>query len=95
MFKFSWVDMNKDPDGIAFSLGLDTLEREFFPVLLLINNESVYIAPKKATQSYHNIAEFIEGGYKTEALAVWPIQKRVGSLGFASKWVYRRFVGFL
>lgn len=32
---FAFVDCEKDPDNIAFSLGLDTLAPEFFPAVVL------------------------------------------------------------
>ena len=82
---FSWVDINTDPDLIAYTLGIDTLNPAFFPCFVLVNGDSVYIAPKKATHSYFNIAQFIEETYKTEALTVWPLYARVGSFGFLVK----------
>lgn len=70
---FMWVDINKDEDNIALSLGFDQLHPSFFPCMTLILGNSVYIAPKKVTETYHNMAQFIEGGYKTDSLVVWPL----------------------
>ena len=53
---FHWVDIKTDPDLIAFSLGIDTLDPAFFPVFTLIQGNSMYIAPKQVTYSYHNMA---------------------------------------
>ena len=33
---FSFVDVNKDEDNIAFSIGVDTLDPAFFPCVMLI-----------------------------------------------------------
>ena len=65
--------MIKDPDNIAFSLGVDTLDPAFFPCVMLINGNNMYVAPKKMTETYHNLANFIEKTYKTHALTVWPL----------------------
>lgn len=72
-FNFGWVDVVQDEYNIAFSLGIDTLDASFLPCLVLVNGESVYIAPRTATFSYHNIAEYIEEEYAENSLSVWPL----------------------
>ena len=91
--KLGFVDIVKDADNIAFSLGVDTLAPEFFPCVMLINGNNIYLAPKKVTHSYHNLASFIEKDYKTEALTVWPLQRRIGTFFYGFKWVYRKVTG--
>lgn len=63
----------KDEYNIAFSLGIDLLDPAFFPCLVLVNGDSMYMAPQRVTHSYHNIAQFIEGTYQEDALTIWPL----------------------
>ena len=92
---FMWVDINKDEDNVALSLGFDNLHPAFFPCIALVMGNSVFIAPKTVTNSYYNIGKFIEGGYKTDSLTVWPVQRRLGPIGYAVKRVYRGITGVL
>jgi hypothetical protein len=87
---FHWVDVKTDKDLIAMSLGIDTLDSNFFPVITLVLGETVYIAPHKVSHTYHNIAQFVEGGYKTDALAAWSIQARISTTGYVLRTVYRK-----
>lgn len=50
----------------------------------------MYMAPQRVTHSYHNIAQFIEGTYQEDALTIWPLQRRLSSIGYLFKSVYRR-----
>mmetsp|Transcript_9635 Transcript_9635/g.11388 ORF Transcript_9635/g.11388 Transcript_9635/m.11388 type:complete len:151 (+) Transcript_9635:24-476(+) len=86
---FMWVDIDTDEDNIALSLGFDTLDPAFFPCMALVMGNSIFIAPKNVTTTYYNMGKFIEGGYKQDALTVWPVQRRLGSLGYSLKRTYR------
>lgn len=92
---FMWLDIDKDEDNIAFSLGFDLLHPTMFPVMGLVLGNSIYIAPKKETETYHNMANFIEGGYKTKALVAWPVQRRLGPIGYSVKKLYRGVISVL
>lgn len=69
----AFVDYHKDPDNIAFSLGLDTLAPEFFPVVVLFSKNTMYIAMKKITNSYFLLSNFIENTYQKSSLTAWPL----------------------
>lgn len=61
---FMYVDVKKDEDNIALSLGFDSVHPDFFPAMVLVQGNSVYVANKKVTETYASMSFFIEGGYK-------------------------------
>ena len=86
--RFGFVDIVKDEDNIAFSLGVDTLNPAFFPCIMLVHGGNMYIGPARMVETYNWIGYFIEKGYK-EARSVWPIQRRLGTFTYPLKWIYR------
>ena len=88
--QFYFVDVKKDEDNIAFSLGVDALDPAFLPCVMLINGENMYIAPKRVTEAYYLLGNYIETGYKTQALTVWPLQRRLGPFSYVFKCAFRK-----
>lgn len=88
--KFGFVDVVKDEDNIAFSLGVDTLNNEFLPCIMLIHGPSIYIAPKRHTETFKTIANWIEFKYKNETIGYWPLQRRLDGFGLSIKRFLRK-----
>ena len=86
--RFGFVDIVKDEDNIAFSLGVDTLNPAYFPCIMLVHGGSMYVGPSRMVETYNWIAYFIEKGYK-EARSVWPVQRRLGTFTYPLKMIYR------
>ena len=86
--RIGFVDILKDEDNIAFSLGVDTLHPAYFPCIVLINGGNMYIAKGMMSDTSNRIGYFIERGYK-DAMSVWPVQRRLGTITYPFKWIYR------
>lgn len=87
--RFGFVDIIKDEDNIAFSLGIDTLHLAFLPVMIMVHGPSVYIAPKRHTETFKTIANWIEAKYKNETIGFWPLQRRLEGFPLTLKKTYR------
>ena len=85
----AYVDVTKDYDDIALSLGIDMLKTtKHMPLFLLIQESQAFLAPP-LTITYKDVAQFIEGEYKNKSVTVWPLNHRFGVFFKFGKLMYR------
>ena len=48
------------------------------------------MAPRRVTEAYYLLANYVESGYKNHSLTVWPLQRRLGPVTYALKHMVRQ-----